>query len=59
MGFVREVANRIVFMDAGQILESNTPANFFANPPQARSKLFPSQTAMQANREQRRPQGLR
>ncbi len=38
MGFAKEVANRIVFMDAGQIIESNTPANFFANPQHARSK---------------------
>ena len=43
MGFAREVADRIVFMDAGQIIESNTPANFFANPQHARSKLFLSQ----------------
>ena len=37
------MANRIVFMDAGQIIESNTPANFFANPQHARTKLFLSQ----------------
>ena len=43
MGFAREVANRVVFMDAGQIIESNTPAEFFANPQHARSKLFLSQ----------------
>jgi general L-amino acid transport system permease protein len=43
MGFAREVANRIVFMDAGQIIEQNTPENFFANPQHARSKLFLSQ----------------
>ncbi len=43
MGFAREVANRVVFMDAGQIIESNTPANFFADPQHARSKLFLSQ----------------
>ena len=43
MGFAKEVANRIVFMDAGQIIESNTPANFFANPQHARTKLFLSQ----------------
>ena len=43
MGFAREVANRIVFMDAGQIIESNTPATFFANPQHARTKLFLSQ----------------
>ena len=43
MGFAREVANRIVFMDAGQIIEANTPAEFFANPQHARTKLFLSQ----------------
>ena len=32
MGFAREVADRVVFMDAGQIIEANTPADFFANP---------------------------
>ena len=40
MGFAKEVANRIVFMDAGQIIEANTPAKFFANPQHARTKLF-------------------
>jgi general L-amino acid transport system ATP-binding protein len=43
MGFAREVANRVVFMDAGQIIEANTPANFFAKPQHARTKLFLSQ----------------
>jgi general L-amino acid transport system ATP-binding protein len=43
MGFAREVANRIVFMDAGQIIEANTPAEFFAHPQHARTKLFLSQ----------------
>ena len=43
MGFAREVANHIVFMDAGQIIEANTPQNFFANPQHARTKLFLSQ----------------
>jgi general L-amino acid transport system ATP-binding protein len=43
MGFAREVADRIIFMDAGQIIETNTPANFFANPQHARTKLFLSQ----------------
>jgi len=43
MGFAREVADRVVFMDAGQIIETNTPANFFANPQHARTKLFLSQ----------------
>jgi len=43
MGFAREVADRVVFMDAGQIIEANTPANFLANPQHARTKLFLSQ----------------
>jgi general L-amino acid transport system ATP-binding protein len=43
MGFAREVANRVVFMDAGQIIEANTPENFFTNPQHARTKLFLSQ----------------
>src|SRR3978361_449760 len=43
MGFAREVANRVVFMDAGQIIESNTPQEFFAAPQHARTKLFLSQ----------------
>ncbi len=32
MGFAREVADRVVFMDAGQIIEANTPEKFFSNP---------------------------
>jgi general L-amino acid transport system ATP-binding protein len=43
MGFAREVADRIVFMDEGQIIEANTPADFFANPQHARTRLFLSQ----------------
>jgi general L-amino acid transport system ATP-binding protein len=43
MGFARQVANRIVFMDVGQIVEMNTPAEFFANPQHERTKLFLSQ----------------
>ena len=43
MGFAREVANRVVFMDAGQIVESNTPKEFFASPQHARTQLFLSQ----------------
>jgi general L-amino acid transport system ATP-binding protein len=43
MGFAREVADRVIFMDAGQIIEANTPANFFANPQHTRTKLFLSQ----------------
>ncbi|MBB5047927.1 general L-amino acid transport system ATP-binding protein [Rhodopseudomonas rhenobacensis] len=40
MGFAKQVADRVVFMDAGQIIEANTPAEFFANPQHARTKLF-------------------
>ncbi|KPG01028.1 amino acid ABC transporter ATP-binding protein [Rhodopseudomonas palustris] len=43
MGFAREVANRVVFMDAGQIIEANAPEEFFAHPQHARTKLFLSQ----------------
>ena len=40
MGFAKQVADRVVFMDAGQIIEANTPAEFFAHPQHARTKLF-------------------
>ena len=43
MGFAREVANRVVFMDVGQIIETNSPQEFFANPQHERTKLFLSQ----------------
>ena len=43
MGFAREVADRIVFMDEGQIVEANEPEAFFANPQHKRTKLFLSQ----------------
>jgi general L-amino acid transport system ATP-binding protein len=43
MTFARQVADRIVFMDAGQIVEINAPAAFFANPQHERTKLFLSQ----------------
>jgi general L-amino acid transport system ATP-binding protein len=43
MTFARQVANRIVFMDAGQIIEINEPVAFFANPQHERTKLFLSQ----------------
>jgi general L-amino acid transport system ATP-binding protein len=43
MGFARQVANRIVFMDEGQIVEIGAPADFFANPRHERTKLFLSQ----------------
>jgi polar amino acid transport system ATP-binding protein len=40
MGFAREVADRIVFMDAGEIVEENTPEEFFKNPKTDRAKKF-------------------
>jgi general L-amino acid transport system ATP-binding protein len=43
MGFAREVADRVIFMDFGQIVEQNTPSDFFANPKHERTKLFLSQ----------------
>ena len=43
MGFARQVANRVVFMDAGQIVEANSPAEFFEHPQHERTKLFLSQ----------------
>lgn len=43
MGFARQVADRIVFMDEGQIVEVNVPEEFFAHPKHERTKLFLSQ----------------
>jgi ABC-type polar amino acid transport system, ATPase component len=43
MGFARQVANRIVFMDEGQIVEANVPEEFFNHPQHERTKLFLSQ----------------
>jgi general L-amino acid transport system ATP-binding protein len=43
MGFAREVADRVVFMADGQIVEVGTPEHFFTQPVEARTKLFLSQ----------------
>ena len=43
MGFAREVADRVVFMDSGKILEVGTPEHFFTNPSHPRTKKFLSQ----------------
>ena len=43
MGFARQVADRIVFMDQGQIVEMQEPEGFFNNPQSDRTKLFLSQ----------------
>ena len=43
MGFAREVADRVVFMADGQVVEVGTPEHFFDNPQEERTKLFLSQ----------------
>ncbi|KAB2851282.1 MAG: amino acid ABC transporter ATP-binding protein [Hyphomicrobiaceae bacterium] len=43
MGFARQVADRVVFMDKGEIVEENAPIEFFKNPKSDRTKLFLSQ----------------
>ncbi len=43
MGFAREVADRVIFMDAGRIVEEGTPEHFFTAPSHERAKLFLSQ----------------
>jgi general L-amino acid transport system ATP-binding protein len=43
MGFARQVASRMVLMDAGQIVETNSPESFFTNPQHERTKAFLSQ----------------
>ncbi|MBC2713151.1 MAG: amino acid ABC transporter ATP-binding protein [Desulfosarcina sp.] len=43
MGFAREVADRVIFMDEGAIVEEGTPEHFFVNPTHDRTKLFLSQ----------------
>ena len=43
MGFATAVAQRVIFMDGGEIIEANDPDNFFNNPQNDRTKLFLSQ----------------
>lgn len=43
MGFARQVADRVVFMDQGEIVEMNKPTEFFSHPRHQRSKLFLAQ----------------
>jgi ABC-type polar amino acid transport system ATPase subunit len=43
MGFARQVADRIIFMDGGEIVEQNTPEEFFNNPQNERTKTFLNQ----------------
>jgi putative glutamine transport system ATP-binding protein len=40
MGFAKEVADRVVFMDQGRIVEESTPAEFFASPREERARVF-------------------
>ena len=40
MGFAREVAKRVIFMDNGEVIEENTPQNLFRNPVKDRTKAF-------------------
>ena len=43
MNFAKQVADRVIFMDRGEIVEANAPEPFFANPQHERTKLFLSQ----------------
>ncbi|WP_432453077.1 MULTISPECIES: amino acid ABC transporter ATP-binding protein [unclassified Agarivorans] len=43
MGFAKQVADRVIFMDRGEIIEENEPVQFFENPQSDRTKLFLSQ----------------
>ena len=43
MGFAKTVANRVIFMDNGEVVEENSPVEFFENPQNERSRLFLSQ----------------
>ena len=43
MGFARAVADTVIFMDRGEVVESNAPEEFFAHPKSDRTKLFLSQ----------------
>jgi polar amino acid transport system ATP-binding protein len=40
MGFAKEVADRVVFMDGGKIIEEGAPKDIFSNPKEERTKLF-------------------
>ena len=57
MGFARQVADRVIFMDQGQIVEMNAPAEFFSNPQHERTKLFLSQNFC-THRERASPPAL-
>jgi polar amino acid transport system ATP-binding protein len=44
MGFAREVANRVIFMDNGEIIETGHPSDLFTNPQNERTKAFLSRS---------------
>jgi general L-amino acid transport system ATP-binding protein len=48
MGFARQAADRVIFMDAGEIIEEASPEEFFTKPKSDRAKLFLSQILHQA-----------
>ena len=50
MGFAREVGTKVLFMDGGNIVEENTPQEFFTNPQNPRSQLFLRQILAPATR---------
>jgi general L-amino acid transport system ATP-binding protein len=43
MGFAKTIADQVIFMDEGDIVETNTPVEFFENPQHERTQLFLSQ----------------
>jgi general L-amino acid transport system ATP-binding protein len=57
MGFARQVADRVIFMDEGQIVEVNAPKEFFSHPRHERTRLFLKQILHLAG-DNGRPQPL-
>jgi ABC-type oligopeptide transport system ATPase subunit len=53
MGFAKTVANRVIFMDGGEIIEENEPHEFFDNPQHERTQLFLSQILAHYHRVKR------
>ncbi len=54
MGFAREVASRVVFMDGGELIQSRPAAEFFANPQHPRTRAFLGQHAVGAGAQRGR-----
>jgi ABC-type glutathione transport system ATPase component len=57
MGFAREVGDRVVFMDAGQIVEVGTPEHFFTAPREERTQGLPVEDPVSGGGGARRPSG--